>query len=101
MEGTERSQARVAARAARRRCSDSTRMEGTERLKSALPGRTEQPGCSDSTRMEGTERVDAKRFSELPLGVAATRPAWRVLKVRRDNSPRDDLPCCSDSTRME
>src|SRR6266567_1629203 len=91
MEGTERSQARVAARAARRRCSDSTRMEGTERLKSALPGRADQPGCSDSTRMEGTESPVIRSWLAASQAVAATRPAWRVLKGQQSESHKQSF----------
>src|SRR6266567_1689992 len=36
--------------------------------------------CSDSTRMEGTESENKIDAGGSAAGVAATRPAWRVLK---------------------
>jgi len=37
-------------------------------------------GCSDSTRLEGTESADEGDDIGRLFIVAATRPAWRVLK---------------------
>src|SRR6266487_1017534 len=38
-------------------------------------------GCSVSTRMEGTERSLSPMLLGLFAAVAASRPAWRVLKA--------------------
>src|SRR6266700_3424905 len=54
-------------------------MEGTERASGYYSTRAAR-GCSDSTRMEGTESVVASIPRHGSREVAATRPAWRVLK---------------------
>ncbi len=76
-------------------CSDSTRLEGTERFRirgtpqrssRLLKGRGYRSStypayrCSDSTRLEGTERPVHQVGRLAHARVAATRPAWRVLK---------------------
>ncbi len=58
-------------------------------------------GCSDSTRLEGTERVYDDLRGEIKRRVAATRPAWRVLKDDLSRCLNVFWPCCSDSTRLE
>ncbi len=66
----------------RRCCSDSTRLEGTESLHIASRC-SARPRCSDSTRLEGTERLHPTEGCSAHRRVAATRPAWRVLKVNK------------------
>ncbi len=65
-------------------CSVSTRLEGTETLE-PLYLSSGDPGCSVSTRLEGTERGIRHQSDALPAEVAASRPDWRVLKVRYCN----------------
>src|SRR6266567_3205874 len=80
MEGTERPGPSVALRISFGGCSDSTRMEGTERGETSDGLWSWRACCSDSTRMEGTERAKSRRERVSLDLVAATRPAWRVLK---------------------
>ena len=40
-------------------------------------------GCSVSTRLEGTESAAMLSGTQSKLLVAASRPAWRVLKGQR------------------
>src|SRR6266699_3606566 len=69
--------------ASRDSCSDSTRMEGTESGITCLCLQRLISRCSDSTRMEGTESRLPGPGAGCSCSVAATRPAWRVLKDER------------------
>ncbi len=51
--------------------------------------------------MEGTERGATDASTSGEVAVAATRPAWRVLKARYIGGNPGSILCCSDSTRME